>query len=240
MKNKILRKGLVVGIIALFIGLAFIPSFNAISISKSDDTTPPVIEVSWETYKFNSTWYVKFDCEIYDNESGIDRTIWYLNGVLQDSNSGPGPDYGFHFTVTLYIAKKSVFKFEAINGAGLSAFVEIDGSDIKSTKDCDCQSNSKTHLAEKLLNKLEKDEVLSKVIKSINPKDDRLICEILWNIYERYTAIADYYYEKKEDYELGTFWYNIYLYIFTIYFMISAIPIIIGAAVFGCWGPYPY
>ena len=34
MKNTLLRKGLVVGIIALFIGLAFIPNFNAISVQK--------------------------------------------------------------------------------------------------------------------------------------------------------------------------------------------------------------
>jgi len=150
-----MKKLLILGVIALFIGLAFIPSFNAVSISKD---------------------------------------IEKINTVVDNTK-----------------------------------------------EDCfECQSNGKTHLAEKLLNRLEKNEVLSKVIKSINPKDDRLICEILWNIYERYTAIADYYYEKKEDYELGTFWYNIYLYIFTIYFMISAIPIIIGAAVFGCWGPYPY
>jgi hypothetical protein len=44
MQNKILRKGLVVGIIILFIELAFIPSFNALSISKDIEITNPVIE----------------------------------------------------------------------------------------------------------------------------------------------------------------------------------------------------
>ena len=139
MKKNIVRKDLVVGIIALFIGLAFIPSFNAVSMSKtSDDTTPPVIEVTWETSKFNGTWYVKFDCEIYDNESGIDRAIFYLNGVEQEVYTGPGPFSGFHFTIELSIAKKCVFKFEAINSVGLSAFVEVDGLDIKSNDDCGC------------------------------------------------------------------------------------------------------
>ena len=34
-----MKKLLIFGIIALFIGLAFIPSFNAVSISKSDSGT---------------------------------------------------------------------------------------------------------------------------------------------------------------------------------------------------------
>jgi hypothetical protein len=60
---------------------------------------------------------------------------------------GPGPVYGFHFTVKLSIAKKSVFRFEAYYGDGLSSFVEVDGSDIKSLDCLDCQPISKTHLA---------------------------------------------------------------------------------------------
>ena len=40
MKKTLLKKGLVVGIIALFIGLAFIPSFNAESISMLENHPP--------------------------------------------------------------------------------------------------------------------------------------------------------------------------------------------------------
>ena len=42
MKKNIVRKGLVLGIIVLFIGLAFIPSFNAVSISKDIEKTNSV------------------------------------------------------------------------------------------------------------------------------------------------------------------------------------------------------
>jgi hypothetical protein len=239
MQNKVVRKGLVAGIIALFVGLALIPSFNAVSISKSEYTSPtPIIEVTWETYKFNGTWLVDINCSFNDNGSGIHSVAWYFNGLEQDYITGPGP-FAFYFTVELSKAKEGIFKFEAYYGDGLSAFVEVDGSDIKSLDCFECQSNGKAHLAEKLLNRLEKNEVLSNVIDLDNPYYDRLICEILMNNYERICDIAEYYLEKRNEYQLGTFWYNIYFYIFTIYAMISAIPILLGA-IFGCWGPYPY
>jgi hypothetical protein len=111
--------------------MSIIPSVeNALFL---DDTTPPEIDVSWETYKVDGKWYVYFDCEFYDEESGINRAVWYLNGVEQSVIVGSGPEpFEFHFTIELSEAKESVFKFEAINGAGLSAFVEVDGSDINS------------------------------------------------------------------------------------------------------------
>jgi len=133
------KKLLVFGVIVLFIGLAFIPSFNAVSISKSDDTTPPIIDVTWETYKFNGTWYVEFTCEAYDPESGIDRVEYYINDKLQDTvPGGPGPPEYLFIIGWSKALKNCVFKFEAINKAGLSAFVEINGTDIKSNDDCDC------------------------------------------------------------------------------------------------------
>ena len=42
MKNTLFKKGLVVGIIILFIGLAFIPTYNAVSISKDIEKTNTV------------------------------------------------------------------------------------------------------------------------------------------------------------------------------------------------------
>jgi len=39
-----INKLLIFGFIALFVGLAFIPSFNAVSISKDFEETNPVIE----------------------------------------------------------------------------------------------------------------------------------------------------------------------------------------------------
>jgi hypothetical protein len=151
--------------------------------TKEDDTPTPIIEVTWETYKLNGTWYVDFNCSFYDNGSGIKRVVWYLNGKEMDVIVGPGPVYEFHFTVKLSIAKKSVFRFEAYYGDGLSSFVEVDGSDIKSLDCFDCQSNGKTHLAEKLLNNI----VSSLDIKSnddcgCSDGDDYplLLCAILW------------------------------------------------------------
>jgi hypothetical protein len=93
MPNKVFKKGLVVGIILLFIGLAFIPSFNALSIKKDIEEYKPVFD------------------------------------------------------------------------------------DIE--KDCfECQKNGKTHLAEQLLNRLEKYEVFTNLIDLDNP-GDRPICDLL-------------------------------------------------------------
>ena len=122
MKKNIVRKGLVVGIIALFIGLVFIPSFNAVSISKDIEKTNPIVDNSEE------------DC-------------------------------------------------------------------------IECQSNVKPHLAEKLLNKLEKSEVLSKDIKLFEEFNsglsDRPICNMLEDLYKDYLIKAVIYLDKALDpYEL--------------------------------------
>jgi hypothetical protein len=102
-----MKKFLVFGIIALFVGLAFIPSFNAISISKNNKEIKQVVDE------------VEDDC------------------------------------------------FE-------------------------CQSNNNP-LAEKLLNRFEKNEVLSNVIISVNPDDDRPICillgKIVNNLEELYSSL---------------------------------------------------
>jgi hypothetical protein len=49
----------------------------------------------------------------------------------------------------------------------------------ETTEDCDCQSNGKTHLAEKILNRLEKNELFKDIINSDNPTFERPICWIL-------------------------------------------------------------
>jgi hypothetical protein len=54
----------------------------------------------------------------------------------------------------------------------------------KSKENCiECQSNGKTHLAEKLLNRLKKNELLSNVINS-NDVLDRPICDSIYNLYQ--------------------------------------------------------
>ena len=78
-------------------------------------------------------------------------------------------------------------------------------SDIE--KECDCQSNGKAHLAEKLLNRLDKDEVLSKDIKLFEEFNsvlsDRPICNMLEDLYKDYLIKAVIYLDKALDpYEL--------------------------------------
>jgi hypothetical protein len=98
------------------------------------DTTPPVIEVTYEMYKvfWWGGWYIDFICVTYDNESGIDRIEWYIDGLLHGVYKDP--PYELIITIPWYEGiEDSYFWFFAINGAGLSSYVEIDGSDIKPT-----------------------------------------------------------------------------------------------------------
>ncbi len=130
MRNDCCKKGLVVGIIVLFIGMSITPSTG--NIMFFDDTTPPEIQVTWRTYKVDGKWYVEFDCEVYDEESDIDRVEMWIDDGIHETITGSGPDV-YIFTIEWSKAlKTSVFKFVAYNGAGLSAFVTVDGSDIKS------------------------------------------------------------------------------------------------------------
>ena len=144
-----MKKGLVCAIAVLFVGISIIPIAGSLSIERipteeqicktnsDDDTTPPEISVEWEAFQDPPTygdWYVTFIVDAYDNESGIDRVVMFINdglhGIITDP--GPGPTE-YEFTIEWSKAvKTSVFKFVAYNGAGLSAFVIINGSDIKS------------------------------------------------------------------------------------------------------------
>jgi hypothetical protein len=309
---------LILGVIALFIGLAFIPSFNAVSISKTDDTTPPVTTHSLDppTPDGDNGWYVSdvnvtlnatddmsgvktifyrigdgpvrkiqgdngsfLIDEDYDNLSieywaidnaeneqthhtfyidmdqtkpDIDLTIWikvkpisfnfmkrnvikswtiilnatatddmsgmervefYLSDVLQDTVYGTGPFYTWSF---IYYGNISLhFHAIAYDYAGNMELDEIhepqwinikqssiglDGKNVisiiptvereNSVDDCDCQSNGKTHLAEKLLNRLEKDEVLSNVI-NLDTQGDRPICNMLNDTIQRLWKLTD-------------------------------------------------
>jgi hypothetical protein len=119
-----MKKLLVFGIIALFVGLAFIPSFNAVSISKDIEETKPVLD------------------------------------------------------------------------------------DIE--KDCDCQFNGKTHLAEKLIYKLEKNEVLSNVIGLENLEDDRPICILLKSLATHFANLYYKYFLLVYSSTFGTLKYWIY------------------------------
>jgi len=150
MTKRMFKKGLVVGIIILFISVGIQPTVaNDISISMLDDTTPPAIEVTVDIYKDETGWYVDFICVTYDSESGIDRLEWYVDGLLDNVIKDPPREYIFEVNWYENI-DENFFWFFAYNGAGLSAYVEIDGSDIPKSRlidigyaeDCDCQEDS--------------------------------------------------------------------------------------------------
>ena len=77
-----MKKLLVIGIIALFIGLAFIPSFNAVSIFMSDDTTPPVTTISLNGTMSEYGIYtsdVEVTLNATDDMSGVFATYYNLD-----------------------------------------------------------------------------------------------------------------------------------------------------------------
>ena len=107
-------------------------------------------------------------------------------------------------------------------------------------EDCDCNiPDAKLHLAEKLLNRLEKDEILSKVIKSDNPKEDTPICEFLYTRIEHIEDILYYYAELLHKYENNSLMYMIYFSIWSMH-LSRMIPILLTAVFLRCdWVP-PY
>ena len=95
------------------------------------DQTPPWIRVEWDVEKVGwQEWMVSFTLYVTDNTSGVDRIDIYLNDVLQEVITGPGPVYGwsFKFSGGLHIK----FKFVAWDIACNQANVSVDGSDINS------------------------------------------------------------------------------------------------------------
>ena len=132
-----MKKLLVLCIIALFIGFAFIPTYNAVSISKD-----------------------------------IEKT----NSIIDDIEN-----------------------------------------------DCNCQSNGKTHLAEKLLNRLEKNELISNVIDSNNQLfflQYPIICEVLENIVNNLLNAIENINKLWEKYPnsqiIHYIWYKLVMIIFKI------------------------
>jgi hypothetical protein len=95
------------------------------------DQKNPIIDVEWETFKQDGSWYVRFNCYATDSISGIDRVEMYINDELHETITGPEPSYEFTIKWSKDL-KTSTFKFVAFDKAGNSASVIINGSDIKS------------------------------------------------------------------------------------------------------------
>jgi hypothetical protein len=180
-----IKKVLLLGVIALFIGLAFIPSFNAVSISMLDNH-PPDIELQYKLEKYNDKWLYTF-IAICD---GFIRVGFTFDDIEQDVVVGPGPVYTWEFLASELIRGHTICAIAyGVDGNNVSDCIEFKSRSMETKYDdsCDCQSNGKTHLAEKLLNKLEKNEVLSNVVDLSNPQSDRPICNSLFETINRLT-----------------------------------------------------
>ena len=71
------------------------------SIEIKIDKTPPVVSVNytWERKYWKGYIYI-YSVEAFDTTSGMNRTEFFINGVLQDYIFGPGPHY--EYTLPLY------------------------------------------------------------------------------------------------------------------------------------------
>jgi hypothetical protein len=108
-----------------------------------------------------------------------------------------------------------------------------------SEEDCiECQSNGKTHLAEKLLSKLEKNELLSNVI-DLDTQDDRPICIIFGIAWLLHDALAMYFEDKATEYSNNWFKYRLYTHLYNIHRKLSEIYFNIGVSIYNC-DFYPY
>ena len=53
------------------------------------DQTPPTIDLTWESYNENGTWYILFTATCGDATSGMDRVEFYLNDGLMFTDNAP-------------------------------------------------------------------------------------------------------------------------------------------------------
>jgi len=231
MQNTLFKKGLVIGIILLFIGMAFIPSFNAVSISKGieiGDTRTLKVECRCDYFWNTPGWHVQDVIVKLSSDDGLINKIKISNGdgdcyfknipvYYDETNLNIDAkhifnDFRFHHIkwynqdcATVYF----LFNWHKSKDDNiLKNNPNVNTVNKETTDDCfECQSNGKTHLAEKLLNKLEKNEVISKDIKLFEEFNsglsDRPICNMLEDLYKDYLIKAVIYLDKALDpYEL--------------------------------------
>ncbi|KYK23053.1 hypothetical protein AYK21_06600 [Thermoplasmatales archaeon SG8-52-2] len=155
-----MKKLLILGVIALFIGLAFIPSFNAVSISKKENHPPDKPNIHGP-----KTGYLGVEYSFTINATDPDGdNITYIVDWCDGSVNEYGPYYsGTEISAnhtwhsedmfTILVNARDIHYLEG----GLNVWWIIIGKSkdinqiIETTDDCDCQSNGKTHLAEKIV-----------------------------------------------------------------------------------------
>ena len=68
------------------------------SITFALDTTKPTMSLEFTaTKKYWNGYVYDYYVEAHDTTSGMNRTEFYFNGVLQDAIFGPGPNYKFQY-----------------------------------------------------------------------------------------------------------------------------------------------
>lgn len=141
MRNKIFRKGLVLTIVVLLIGMSIVPLAGGQSAERAltkeqiyksnfvNDTTPPNIEVTWEASKEGDNWYVKFTVLCNDNESGVDRVEFGVEFLTQYIDYEPPYEWTIIWCNDI-ITPPDFFSFTAFDKAGNSAFVTVKLSEM--------------------------------------------------------------------------------------------------------------
>jgi len=116
-------------ICTLLISISFVPIGNAINVgdpSFFEDTAELDVEVTWETYKVDGQWYVKFIC---DSAEMIERIDFYFDDEFINMVSNPILPHVFH--IEWYTAMRFfTFKFVFYGFGGETATVIVDGSDV--------------------------------------------------------------------------------------------------------------
>jgi hypothetical protein len=72
-------------------------SYHTITIDM--DQTVPVVDMTyeWSNSANPGSWWMWFNVTAIDATSGMDRVEYYLNDVIQETITGPGPDYSWKF-----------------------------------------------------------------------------------------------------------------------------------------------
>jgi hypothetical protein len=101
------------------------------------DQTAPIIDLSYEVTGGGiiEGWEFTFTATSTDAMSGMERVEFYFNNVLQDTVSGPGPEY--QWVIQYHPLPHTFFKAIGYDMAGNSAYDEIEDPQSHST-----QSNS--------------------------------------------------------------------------------------------------
>ena len=231
-----MKKLLVIGIIVLFIGLAFIPSFNAVSIkeeieksnNKSDYINITATAVDADLFHLYISYImVPVKIRLTSKYGFYDKVKWTSRGsvtfynvwkeyeltIKEESKYFSTVFIEWRSETEVYLGLRWKIKPRNIDYTPqeqIQNVLSFNKETSDSKKDCDCQSNGKTHLAEKLLTRLEKNEVLSKVIDLNNPKEDLPICDYLLESFWHYVDLMDYYGDESHKYQNGSFMYGYY------------------------------